>query len=448
MAAAPAPSREAGFRSFSPVSEGLAGKRRPNGFFQGMGDRELLEFADARIAEKGYARRTELKSGDPNLYRHLSGRGMLGKLKFSKDRRSWKSLDDEEVLGLAMKKMNRAKIDSSAALQQADNGLYHELWERGLLAKLPFTPRKRRDRDWASMTDGDVAADCQDFISREGIANKRMLQDADIGRYNILYSRGLLAEVRFPKARRCWASKSDSQVLVRARREIAERGLKSKDELREADLGLYLALRQRKLLRQLALDGRRRDWGAGIEAQAGGTPGKKELARRFVEWPEAEERAERERRERAFLSVWRPAAEEIAYETKAPARTEDKLRFAIAGLYSAARKSRSEAGMRAVLRAEVTGAIRERVREERVGWKPYDSGREGAVLQGDCDAASAVRTALCELGGRKRRIVELSFISRKCDEEASKAIGMSVPAFRAAKREAVEAMRKRLSDWL
>lgn len=421
-------------------------RRRPNGFFQRMDDGKLRAYAEEQIRQEKYARRTEMKSADPNLYRTLCSRGVLGRLKFRKDEHRWKGKGDEEVLAMALKKMRQRCIESSTALSEADSGLYHELWQRKLLSRLPFQPKKRADRDWASMEDGAVVSDNQRFIDENKIRNKRALQDADIGRYNILYSRGLLPEVKFPKARRCWAAKSDAQLLEDADRLISEKMLGSKTALMGADLGLYLALQKRGLLEKVALDARRR---GGICAKAtAGAPDQAELARRFVEWPEAQLKPERERREKAFVAKWKAEAEAIAYETKAPARAEDRCRFALEGLYAAAGKSRSEKELKAILRQEVARVIMERASGEKITWKPGPEALERPAHPADAETASALRLALGELGAGQRKIVELAFVKQKGDEEASRTLGMSVAAFREAKKALVERMRQRLEGYL
>jgi len=116
------------------------------------------------MEEKKITGRGELNSADSGLYRILRVRGLLDEVGFEekKKERPWKSMSDEEVVEIAMRRVKELEIRERHGLKKTDSGLYQVLRERGLLDRI-FSPIEKQKTDSAR----DAVIDALEAFSSE-----------------------------------------------------------------------------------------------------------------------------------------------------------------------------------------------------------------------------------------------------------------------------------------
>jgi len=171
--------------------------------------------------------------------------------------RDWDSISQANLVAYGRHMMKKTGLTYVGGLLNIDAGAYHALRNRGLLKHFRQKPKARV---WRNMSAPDLIDYAQGFVNRRKIKNKSQLQKADYGLYKILYKRGLLDKIRFPKPQRNWKGKSDHQILVYTRKFMRREKITSKSQLAKADPGLYVVLRRRKLLHKIRFKDSRRNW--------------------------------------------------------------------------------------------------------------------------------------------------------------------------------------------
>ncbi len=213
-----------------------------------MSNEEIVEIARKVMKEKGITKRSELQKVDPGIYITLAKRDILDRIGFEERKRSWNDISDDKVVELARKVMNEEKIRSGSELSEVDGGLYQVLKKRKLVHKIGFETKRR---SWKSMSDEEIVGLAREVIEKEGIKRKGELSDVDSGLYKVLRERKLLDELGFEKKykkQRSWRGISDDEVVKIARKLMEEKGINSRGELTSLDEGLYAILYRRKLL--------------------------------------------------------------------------------------------------------------------------------------------------------------------------------------------------------
>jgi hypothetical protein len=211
-----------------------------------LGDCELIRYASWKLASEGITGRTELAKTDGGLYGTLQRRKLLGELGLEDKRgevRDWASFSDKELTRFAMRFIAEKGILGRTELAKADSGLYQALNVRTLLDTLEL---EKKHRDWASMSDEGLVSFARRFITEKGISGRAEFADADSGLYFSLLRRKLLDELGLEKKLRNWAS--NEELIAYSLRFIEEGGIRGRKELEKADLGLYFALWRRSLL--------------------------------------------------------------------------------------------------------------------------------------------------------------------------------------------------------
>ncbi|MBU1682218.1 hypothetical protein KKE38_05360, partial [Candidatus Micrarchaeota archaeon] len=237
-----------------PLAEGL--QVIPNGpsgrrLWNRMTYDEIIDFAKKLVKEKEISGRSELSKEDPGLYRILRIRKLLGEIDFEKKRRkyrSWSSISDEEIVGLAKKTMTENDVCARYEFRNVDQGLYDILKTRGLLGKVGF---KKKLRPWKDMSDEEIVELARRVMKEQRITGKGELQKKDVGLYYILRRRKLVEKVGFEtkiRKRRSWKDMDNEEIVRFARKVIEEKEISGRSELCKADSGLYLILRKKGLL--------------------------------------------------------------------------------------------------------------------------------------------------------------------------------------------------------
>lgn len=226
---------------------------RPKGFFDRMGEDEILSRAERLIAGLGIKNRSGLYKADSSLYKALKGRGLLERLiKESRKTRSWASMGDEDIISHAQEFMEAHGITSRSRLAKLDGGLCMVLMRRNLIGRLPL---ERKDiRRLSSMSDEQLISYAQELIAQNSTESRVGLQRLDGSLYQVLWKRGLLERTGLEASTRRWTSKSDDEVLSYAKRLMEERGIRKRVELNKADGGLDQVLRERGLMDRLGLE--------------------------------------------------------------------------------------------------------------------------------------------------------------------------------------------------
>lgn len=227
-----------------------------------MSDDKIVDFAKRFMQTNGITGKRELEKAFLGLHLALRRRELFGRIGFEAKARNWASKSDDEMVEFTERLMARAGITKRVELQKADPGLYDALRNRNLLDRIGFSGRKRY---WSSVSNDEIVARANRFMSDRGIKGNRELEKADNGLYHILQKRKLLGKIRFEKRLRDWASRSDDEVVEFARKLMKERGMTGKVELKLADQGLYNVLCKRKLLDRIEFEEKKRkdrDWNA------------------------------------------------------------------------------------------------------------------------------------------------------------------------------------------
>jgi hypothetical protein len=245
-----------------PLAEGIM-KNRPYGFFTKMSDKELVVFAKKVVEEKGIRSRYGLVKEDRGLYQALWKRKLLDKIELEDKRRkvrNWNSLSDDELVVFAKKIVEEKEIKSRSELKARDNWPYLALLKRKLLDRIEF---EEGNRDWELLSDKELVIYAKKFVEERGIRNRRGLQKEDSGLYCVLLKRKLLDRIRFEYKRRKvrnWNSLSDDELVVFAKKIVDEKEIRNRRGLQKEDSGLNQVLRKRKLLDKIEFEESNRDW--------------------------------------------------------------------------------------------------------------------------------------------------------------------------------------------
>ena len=157
-----------------------------------MSDKQITEYARRVVGEKGIIGRTELSKADTGLYQVLRKKQLLDNVGFEERYRSWRDMEDEEIVELARKLMEERGISGKKELERSDTGLHSVLRARGLLDEVGFKQKRRNERSWKDMSDEEIVEYARKVIEENKIISRRKLRSTDGGLYFILYRRGLL----------------------------------------------------------------------------------------------------------------------------------------------------------------------------------------------------------------------------------------------------------------
>lgn len=225
-----------------------------------MGDDELVGFAKAFIAERGISGRTGLQKVDQGLFDALGRRKLFGLIGIEKKTMDWGLLTDEELIRHAKELIAERGIRGRGELSKTVGGLYNVLSKRKLLGETGLGNSNCKDREWSVMEDIELIGVAKYFINERKIGWGKELLRSDAGLYYALKRRGLIDRVGLEKKRSDWKGKGDMELLEFAKEFVAKRGIRGRSELQRVDSGLYVALRRRKLLEDVGLEKKCRDW--------------------------------------------------------------------------------------------------------------------------------------------------------------------------------------------
>ncbi|MFH1684883.1 MAG: hypothetical protein ABH983_01115 [Candidatus Micrarchaeota archaeon] len=248
-----------------PLAEGLQAVPRDSRgrrAWKEMSDAEIVEYARKLMEETGISRRRELKMADCGLYTIIYGRRLSSRIGFEEKRRksrTWKDMNDEEIVGYAKKFVEEKEITRRNELKDADCGLYSILKRRGLLDEIGFAERPKR-RSWKDISDEEIVGYVREFIMERGITARGELQGVDCALYNVLERRELLDEIGFETKLRSWKNICDKKIVEFARKLMETNGISGKKELEKADRGLYCILHKRGLLDEVGFEEKLRSW--------------------------------------------------------------------------------------------------------------------------------------------------------------------------------------------
>jgi len=112
--------------------------------------------------------------------------------------RVWREMSDEELVKFAKRFVEEKGITGKKELQMADNGLHLALRRRKLLDRVGFEEKKRKKRDWTSMSDEEIVAFAKKLMDEKGINGRYELQREDRGLYKVLHRRNIISRVFAP----------------------------------------------------------------------------------------------------------------------------------------------------------------------------------------------------------------------------------------------------------
>jgi len=221
-----------------------------------MIDEKLVSYAKTLIEKNGIKKRTDLHKADQSFYQVLRKRNLLDVIvpdkKEARDPRNWASMSDVKLISYAKTYIEENNIKNRKALEKADGGLNRILRIRNLLDAV--IPMKLKRRNWSLMTDEELISFAKKFITENEIKDRSSLRKVGGGLCTILRIRNLTdtlipgREQRKRRKQRDWVSISDDNLTLLAKKFVEENGIKNKSSLDKADRGLYEILRKRKLL--------------------------------------------------------------------------------------------------------------------------------------------------------------------------------------------------------
>lgn len=241
-----------------PLTEGIVKRRRrPNGFFSKMTDEELLGFARKFLADNRISSKAELGRADQGLFYTLYSRKLLNSVGFEVNFRQWGSLSDDEIVERARELKIDRGIGRRSELAKEDGGLYTVLIRRSLMENVGF---EKWQMDLASKTDDELVGFAREAIKERKISGRTELCRTMSKLYDALRKRKLLDKLGFEEKYRKWTSMSDDELAGFAKRFIEEKKIGGRKELEKADVGLYCALKKRKLLGGFGREEKKRGW--------------------------------------------------------------------------------------------------------------------------------------------------------------------------------------------
>jgi hypothetical protein len=171
---------------------GFQEKRRKMRPWKDMKDEMIIEYTIKFMEEKDIGWRIELLEADQGLYDVLWKRGLLDMVGLSKERRDWSSLTDNKLVSFAKNFLMQNEINGRVELQKADGSLYNALWRRGLLDRVGFQKKRRKMRSWKQMDDEELMKFARKYMKEKGITKRKGLERGDHGLYAALRKRKLL----------------------------------------------------------------------------------------------------------------------------------------------------------------------------------------------------------------------------------------------------------------
>ncbi len=157
-----------------------------------MNNDKIVEFARRVMNEKKISGRGELEKADLGLYNILRKRGLLDEVGFEEKIRFWKDVSDEEIIELTKKVILEKGISRRHELEKADRGLYNILKKRGLLEDVGFDEKRGELRSWKDMDDEEIVEFARKRMEEKEITRRIDLDKADGGLYGILKRRKLV----------------------------------------------------------------------------------------------------------------------------------------------------------------------------------------------------------------------------------------------------------------
>jgi len=219
--------------------------------WKNVSDKEIIELARKLMNEHGILLKKELYHLDRGLHSILYKRGLLGEVGFEERQRSWENMSNVEVIEFVKRLMKTEKITGKTEFEKFDRGLFGVLRRRGLLDEVGFEEKKRKHRSWKDMDNEEIVEYTKKSMEKEGIQHKDELVKLDRGLYSVLYRRNLLGEVGFvekQRDRRSWKDMDNEGIIEIARNLIKEKGITLRGEFRSVDSGLYEILRKREIV--------------------------------------------------------------------------------------------------------------------------------------------------------------------------------------------------------
>lgn len=231
--------------------------------YSGMTDDDIIRMAREHILRNGIHGRDELHKSDQGLYSKLYRRNLQDSVGLERKNSSWTDVSDDEIIRNARELIAERKISMRVELNRADPKLFNALRQRNLLGYIGLESKHSENRDWAGMSRDEIIDVAKEIIERKNITGRKGLEREDPSLYKVLNKRRLLEEVGLSKKVRDWLAMSDQELAEYSREFIQERGIETTTQLVDADNGLYQKLIERGLIDSVGLERRRqplREW--------------------------------------------------------------------------------------------------------------------------------------------------------------------------------------------
>jgi len=160
----------------------------------------------------------------------------------------WNSLNADEIVAFTKKAMKEEGLGGKKEFEKAYRGAYANLKRRKLLDRVGFEEKQRRRRKWKDMSDKELIGYARKLMEEKGITGRWELGQADQGLYVILKKRKVIDKIEFEVKERKWRELSDEELVERAKRFMKKRRITGSKEFENADKAFYQVLRGRRLL--------------------------------------------------------------------------------------------------------------------------------------------------------------------------------------------------------
>ena len=155
----------------------------------------------------------------------------------------WRHLSDKEILNYAEEYIKKNKIESRKNLERRFSGLYQILAKRKLSYGLSI---KRKHRNWQSMKNNEVIKYTKKVIEENELKSRNDVKHFDFGLYRILNKRKIIGFI--PPKLTEWHIMSNEELVKRALSLVKKKSLKRRIDIENESPVLYSYLRKRNLM--------------------------------------------------------------------------------------------------------------------------------------------------------------------------------------------------------
>jgi hypothetical protein len=229
-------------------------KCNPRGFYLNKTDEELIKYGKDFCKKYKIKSRSEIDRKNVSLYNALRERKLLDSI-FDPLKRKlngfYSNMGDKELIEYTQNFCKDNNITKRSELQIKNKGLHNVISERKRLDSI-FGPLECKPRGFYSkMSDKELIKYSKDFCDKNKITKRSELEKKNATLYNVLLKRKIFDSVLDrvkTKYRGFYLNKTDEELIKYGKDFCKKNQIKSRSELDRKNRGLYRALWKNKLL--------------------------------------------------------------------------------------------------------------------------------------------------------------------------------------------------------